>query len=161
MAGKTGSRSQPSNRPQAGDGIYLDSSAFAKLYLPEPESVSLDRFLVGRRDLVISDLSITEVISAVARSKREGTLDSRQVDRIYEAVLADARSGSFRRLDISPAIHRAAERILLASQSNLRTLDAIHIALAVSSGVKYLITFDPRMSQAAAQQGVTTFNLIR
>ena len=155
MAVRTGSRRLPSDRPKAGDGVYLDSSALAKLYLPEKESETLDRFLTGRRDLVISELCITEVVSAIARSQREGVLESEHVERIYEAVLADARSGSFRRLDISPAIHRSAERILLASESiPLRTLDAIHIALAVSSGVKYVSTFDLRMSEAAVRHGL-------
>jgi len=155
MGAKIGSRRLISDRPGPGEGIYLDSSALVKLYLPEKESEALDRFLVGRRDLVISELSITEVISAIARSKREGVLESKHVERIYEAVLADARSGSFRRLDVSPAIHRSAERILLASESTpLRTVDAVHIALAVFSGVKYLSTFDIRMSEAAVRHGL-------
>jgi uncharacterized protein len=155
MAAKTGSRRSPADRPKPGDGVYLDSSALVKLYLPEKESETLDRFLVGRRDLVISELSITEVISALARGRREGVLDSEQVERIYESVLADARSGSFRLLDISPVIHRSAERILLASESTpLRTLDAVHIALAVFSGVKFLSTFDIRMSEAALRLGL-------
>jgi hypothetical protein len=32
-------------------GVYLDASALAKLYLPEPESDRLNEFLRGRRDL--------------------------------------------------------------------------------------------------------------
>jgi predicted nucleic acid-binding protein len=162
MAGKIGSKTPPSERPRPGDGVYLDSSAFVKLCLPEPESESLDRFLVGRRDLVISELTITEVISAVVRSHREGLLSSKHVDHIHDAVLSDARSGTFRRLDISPAIHRAAEQLLLATKSStLRTLDALHIALASSGGVKFLITFDTRMSEAAVQHGLGTITSFR
>jgi hypothetical protein len=55
---------------------------------------------------MISELSVTEVISAVARKRREGALNAAEANRIREAVLADAASGSFGRLDLSPAIVR-------------------------------------------------------
>src|SRR5437867_11232042 len=97
-------------------GVYVDSSALAKLYVPELESDALDHFLRGRRDLMISELSITEVISAVARRRREGTLDVKQANQIREIILSDARSGSFRRLDLTPGIHREAERMLLSTE---------------------------------------------
>src|SRR5215475_11670292 len=110
-------------------GVYVDSSALAKLYMPEPQSERLDKFLRGRQDLMISELCITEVISAVARRKREGALNPKQANQIRDAVWSDAEGGSFQRLDLNPAIHREAERMLLSTQSiALRSLDALHIA---------------------------------
>jgi len=136
-------------------GIYIDSSALAKLYVPEPESDELDDFLEGRQDLMISELCITEVISAASRRRREGTLTNEQVQKIGKALLSDARSGTFLRLDLNPAIHRDAERMLLAAEKTpIRTLDALHIALAVSGGATGLITFDDRMADAAVLQGL-------
>ncbi|HLF12836.1 MAG TPA: type II toxin-antitoxin system VapC family toxin, partial [Gammaproteobacteria bacterium] len=106
-------------------GIYIDSSALAKLYVPEAESEMLDAFLRGRRGLMISELAITEVLSAVARRKREGELRAKQANEIRDAVLADAASGVFGRLDLNPEVHREAERLLLVTDSlPLRTLDA-------------------------------------
>lgn len=160
MAGKSGPETPRRIHPAIGEGIYLDSSALAKIYLPEPESEVLEQFLVGRSDLLISELAVTEVISAVARRRREGALNSEQANIIRDALLSDAKSGSFRRVDITPKIHRAAERLLLSSQSiPFRTLDALHIALAVSGEAKYLITFDRRMSEAAAINGLRTVKL--
>jgi predicted nucleic acid-binding protein len=145
--------SAQSSKPTA--GVYLDSSALAKLYVPEPGSEPLDRFLRGRRDLMISELSVTEVISAVARRKREGALGAEQATRIRDAVLSDAASGSFRLLDLNPAVHREAERMLLTTESvPLRTLDALHIALAVSGGARRVVTFDSRLAEAAALHGL-------
>ncbi len=141
-------------------GIYIDSSALAKLYLPEPESELLDEFLRGRRDLIISELSVTEVISAVGRRRREGVLGAKQANRIRDAVLSDAGSGSFRRLDLSPNIHRNAERMLLSAGSiSLRTLDALHIALAASAEAGRMITFDGRMAEAAVLYGLQIVQL--
>src|SRR6266496_3893808 len=97
-------------KPAVETGVYIDASALAKLYVPEPESDKLDKFLRGRRDLLVSELAITEVVSAISRRKREGLLDAKQANTIRAAVLADAGSVFFRRLDVSPSIHRDAER---------------------------------------------------
>lgn len=136
-------------------GVYIDASALAKLYLPEPESEALDSFLRGRRDLMISELTVTEVISAVARRRREGALDARHASQVRDAVLSDADSGAFRRLDLDPSVHRRAEQMLLSTESvALRTLDALHIALAASGDATRVITFDSRMAEAARLHGL-------
>ena len=144
----------------ADTGIYLDSSALAKLYVPEPESDSLDTFLRGRRDLLISELAITEVLSAVARRRREGMITAHQALEIRDAVLADADSGSFHRLDMSPVVHREAERLLFQIESvALRTIDALHVAAALLGSATYVVTFDARMRAAALHAGLKTFDL--
>lgn len=135
--------------------VYIDSSALAKLYVPEPESDALDAFLRRRRGLMISELGITEVLSAVARRKRGGELRPALASRIRGALLADAGSGCFERLQLSPAVHREAERLLLATESlPLRTLDALHLAVAISGGATHIVTFDRRMRAAAVQSGL-------
>jgi predicted nucleic acid-binding protein len=153
MAAKTDPEDLPEPIPQG--GIYVDSSALAKLYVPEAESELLDKFLRGRQDLMMSELAITEVISAVARKRREGSVTAHQANQIRDAILADATSGSFERLDLSPSVHRDAERMLASTESiPLRTLDALHISLALSRGAALMITFDVRMANAAALHGL-------
>jgi predicted nucleic acid-binding protein len=146
--------------PLAETGIYLDSSALAKLYVPEPESDALEAFLRGRRDLLISELAITEVLSAVARRRREGLLTPIQASEIRDALLGDADSGSLRRLDMSPVVHREAERLLFQLDSAaLRTLDALHVALALLSAATHVVTYDARMRCAALHAGLKTLTL--
>lgn len=146
--------------PPGDAAIYLDSSALAKLYMPEAESDQLDALLRGRRGLIISELAITEVLSAVARRKREGELRAELTAEIRDALLADADSGSFERLELTPAVHREAERLLLATDARaLRTLDALHIALALSGSATYVLTFDRRMRDAAARAGLRTIDV--
>ena len=141
-------------------GIYLDSSALAKLYVPEPESDRLEAFLRGRRDLLISELTITEVLSAVSRRRREGMLSASQALEIRDAVLADADSGSFHRLDMSPVMHREAERLLFHIESvALRTLDALHVAAALLGSATYIVTYDARMRTAALHAGLRAIDL--
>lgn len=144
-------------QPQVDAAIYVDSSALAKLYVPENESDRLEDFLRGRRGLMISELTITEVLAAVARRKREGALSAKQALEIREAILADADSGSFARLHLNPLIHREAERLLLSTDAlPLRTLDALHVALALSGPATQVVTYDMRMRAAATQAGLGT-----
>lgn len=146
--------------PPAYEAIYLDSSALAKLYLPEPESERLDAFLTGRRGLMLSELGITEVLSAVARRRREGELELKVAYEVRDALLADAESDSFDRLDLSPIVHRQAERLLLDCGSlPLRTLDALHVALALSGAATHIVTFDRRMGEAAVQAGLSVIEI--
>jgi uncharacterized protein len=139
--------------------LYVDSSALAKLYVPEAESDRLDRFLRGKVGLMISELAITEVLSAVARKKRAGELKAEVANQIRDALLADAESGSFARLQLDPATHREAERLLSRSSVSLRTLDALHLALAFTGSATHLLTFDHRMREAAVDAGLHPVDL--
>jgi uncharacterized protein len=133
--------------------IYLDASALVKLLVPEPESDALNRALVGIEDVIVSDLALTETASALGRRMREGRLSSAQSRRLYRE--AEKLAASCRRAEIAPPVHRRAERLLLtASTIPLRTLDALHVALAIETGAATLVTFDPRLRDAAASQGL-------
>jgi len=135
--------------------VYLDTSALVKLYLPERESEELEEMMVGRRDLIVSDLAITEMTSALVRRVRDGDLPAGQARRIYRRLLRDADMGEFRRAELSADSHREAERVLLAvgTQVALRAADALHLGLAGRGGARVLVTFDQRMRAAAAAIG--------
>ena len=137
--------------------FYLDTSALVKLYVPESDSESLNHALKGRHDAIISELAITEIASAIARRKRKGSLDGKSALRIYRRLLDDAESNIYARVELLPAAHREAERILLSSASGLRAADALHISLALLSAARTIVTFDERMSDAARTLGLHTF----
>jgi uncharacterized protein len=120
--------------------VYLDSSAIVKLAVAEPESAALRRYLRRRRPLVSSVLARAEVARALL------PLGEPAVRRGQE-VLA--------RLELI----RISDRILAAAGSllptELRTLDAIHLATARQLGgdLARLITYDERLRTAAAAKG--------
>jgi hypothetical protein len=135
--------------------IYLDASALVKLYLPEPESDALDAALQGREDLVVSDLAVTEVISALARRRREGELSAQDLARLHRKIMADLDSGVFQPADLLPEVHRHADRLLMSMETAaLRAADALHLALALSSKAAAIVTFDRRMAEAATRLGL-------
>ncbi|MFI5180765.1 MAG: type II toxin-antitoxin system VapC family toxin [Thermoanaerobaculia bacterium] len=136
--------------------VYLDASALAKLYLAEEGSRELERRLLGRRDLLVSELAVTEIVSAVSRRFRQGEFPAAAAARFYQRLLGDLDRGVFSRLSISRETHRAAERILLASQTGetLRALDSLHLALAIEAEARSLLTYDDRLARAATQHGL-------
>ena len=119
---------------------YLDSSALVKLAVREPESLALRRYLRRRRPLVSSALARTEVLRALQPAGDEALARGRAVLQTLDLV-------------------RVNDRILNAAgvlrPSELRSLDAIHLATAqeLGSEVKVLVTYDDRMTKAAKQLG--------
>ncbi len=137
--------------------LYVDTSALLKLYFREPESKTTNDFLRGRRDVVISQLAVTEMVSALARRCREGALDVAIASEAQQAVLDHIETGVFRCLEMFPDIHREAERMLLTTSAvPLRAADALHLALARNARAKTLVTFDRRMTEAGRAVGFVT-----
>lgn len=135
--------------------VYLDTSALAKLYVQEDGSDELDSALVDRRDLLISELSLTELTSAIARRVREGTMPATAGRHIYQQVFRDVREGEYRLLDLTSATHREAERLLLTigRQAPIRSGDSLHLATAALADARTLITYDRQMLAVASTLG--------
>jgi predicted nucleic acid-binding protein len=134
--------------------LYLDASALGKLYMAEPESDSLNRALRGRRDLHVSDLAITEIVSALARRRREGLLPADVPPRLHATILAHLESGLFHRVELIAEVHREAERLLLTLEVPVRAADSLHLALALAAGARTFVTYDRRQAAAARRSGL-------
>lgn len=122
--------------------VYLDSSAFIKLVVEEAETAALRRYLEPNPSLVAAALLRTEVLRACMRISHTFVATARQ-------MLADV---AFIEVD-RPVLQRAGE----LGPPEMRSLDAIHIAAALSMGedLDQLITYDHRMIDAARQWGLT------
>lgn len=104
--------------------------------------------------MIVSDLAITEVISSIARHRREGVLTAAAATQLRRAILGDLEGGFFLRSDLTPETHREAEKLLLASSVALRTLDALHMAGAVLARAATVAAYDRRLREAAASVGL-------
>ena len=123
--------------------IYLDTSALVKLVVMEPESLALrsylERFPSDTR--FASALARTELVRAVAG---RGSLEIVEHAR---RVLA--------RLDLVTLSNRLLDAAARMAPPELRTLDAIHLAAALTApDLRAIVTYDSRMTQAAANAGI-------
>jgi predicted nucleic acid-binding protein len=121
------------------DHLYLDSSALVKLVVLEPESTALHEFLRHRPTRLSSGLAEVEV----PRALRRAGFDAPELRR---AVALLARINL---VGVDRAILRAAAAL---APPALRSLDAIHLATALSLGqdLAGIVTYDQRLAEAAA-----------
>ena len=132
--------------------IYLDASALVKLFVPEEQSDALNQALAGLTDIIVSDLALTEMASALGRRTREQRLTREEAQRLYrEASKLHAVS---QHAELTPPIHRRAERLMLSLTIPLRALDALHLATALDAEAATVVTFDPHFRDAAMSQGL-------
>ena len=152
----TVSRRRP--QPRLAGPLYLDASALAKLYFPEPGSDDLNRLLVGRLDAVVSDLAVTEIVSSLCRRRREGLVTTAVVAGLQRALLGHVEAGVYRRVELIPAAHREAERLVISLGTvPLRAADALHLALALGAEAASLLTWDRRLGAAARAIGLSVY----
>jgi predicted nucleic acid-binding protein len=148
--------------PTNGDSLvemsYLDAGALVRLFVQDQAIPSLSKHLAGRRDLLTSDLAITEFTSAVCRLRREGRLSVDVSTRAYRELGDQIRQGTFQVAEFTPAVHRRAEERLLATEGiELRASDALHLAAALQSGCTTMITYDRRLAEASRRHGLAVF----
>jgi uncharacterized protein len=126
-----------------GEAVYLDSSAFVKLFLPEPDSVALTQYLASRPLRVSALLLRAEALRAAVRA----TLSPQRM--LLVRALLDG-------LIFIGADVTLSDDAGIMSPPELRSLDAIHLASARTLGTKLeaLVTYDQRLAGAAAWYGM-------
>jgi hypothetical protein len=138
--------------------LYCDTSALLKLYFPEPGSDELNRMVEGREDLLVSDLAVTEIVSALARRLRQGAVTREIARRVQHAILGRLDEAVYHRVELTRDVHRRAEHLLVGLlEAPLRAADALHLSLATSARAASLASFDTRLSAAARAVGLATY----
>lgn len=122
--------------------FYLDTSALVKLVAAEFETAALRSWIaVADRDFVASDLVRTELMRAVRRIVPDRALLAREV------------LDSITLIEVTSAVFDEAGRL---DPSTLRSLDAVHLAVALDLGddLDGMVTYDERLAEAANANGV-------
>jgi len=125
--------------------IYADSSALMKLLIMEPETAALGAWLEARSDtpVITSQLTVVEVI----RSCRRANADALPAARMLLSTVG--------LVPISREVIDAAAEL---SGTLLRSLDAIHLATAVTigAGLSRFLSYDRRLTESASAAGIVT-----
>ena len=125
--------------------IYADSSALMKLLITEPETAALGAWLEARSDtpVITSQLTVVEVI----RSCRRANADALPAARMLLSTVG--------LVPISREVIDAAAEL---SGTLLRSLDAIHLATAVTigAGLSRFLSYDRRLTESASAAGIVT-----
>jgi predicted nucleic acid-binding protein len=113
-----------------------------KLVVREPETAALEADLAGRDGLVASRLALVECRRVARRASHGRVLQT--VDQILDSIYL---------IEVTPAI---LDDAAATDPPLLRSLDAIHLATALSIGDPGLevITYDARFAVAARTHGL-------
>lgn len=114
---------------------YLDTSAFLKLVVAEPESTAMRRWLVAHGPVWSSYLLYTEAQRAAVRLEVNPDVIDAAVDAV--SMVLPSAATFFAAGGLAPG--------------TLRSLDALHLATALEIGddLEGLVTYDGRMAAAA------------
>jgi predicted nucleic acid-binding protein len=134
--------------------IYVDTSALVKRYLSEAGSDAFDAFFLARAPLAISRLTVVEMRCALARRRRAQQITAELEAQVLEAFRLDVQDGalalsSFLEDDLTLAYHLMDEVVDLP----LRTLDALHLAVARRHAIPEFSTADKKQAEAAQKLG--------
>ena len=136
--------------------VYLDTSALLKRYVPEANSEAFDAYFIAQAPASISRLGLVEIRCALARKRRNNNISAEREKAAMDEVRTDIQDGV---LIVQPTgdVHFA-EALHLIDQiveAPLRSLDALHLAIAKSLNTSELATADAVMRQAAQSLGMS------
>ena len=141
--------------------VYLDTSAAVPLFVSEPSSDLVDRWLDACDvPIVSSDWILTEFASALAIKERSGTLSARNGKAAWRSFETFCQQG----LRLAPvsrqAFEEAAEMVRQPAHA-LRSSDALHLAVARQIGAGTIATLDMTMVRNAKRLKMQTVEFSR
>jgi len=133
--------------------IYADTSLLLPIYVPEANSDQANSAVEGAQELLVSDLTVAEFLVGLARKVKLGTLSAQKAEEVRVAFEQHMTERYLQRVPLAGRHSEAAGQLSLQSPVMLRTLDALHLAIAVEHEAT-MATLDGRLSEAARAIGV-------
>ncbi len=128
----------------------LDSSAFAKRFIEEDGSARIEDVCSCATELGLSALCVPEIISALNRRRREGSLTANQYRQAKKRLIEDVRDADI--IQLTPDV--IASSIEVLESAPLRGMDALHIACALEWGAELFVSSDKTQLAAAKKAGL-------
>jgi len=135
--------------------IYVDTSLLVAYYCPEPLSEKAESLIISHTCPAISNLTEVEFYSAISRKIRMEEMNRRDGSRIIAKFLAHINDHFYTNILIKSHHYVLARDWLGQFNTSLRSLDAIHLAVASSEGLM-IITADETLSKSAKIFGIDT-----
>ena len=141
---------------------YWDTSALVKLYIQEPDSAVFAARIRPLFTVVSSLLARLEFRATMRRNESLGSLTRPEAIRAISKLDVDLAAGRLTLISVEPSVVNEFERVVdqcygMSPPIPLRTLDAIHLASALTAGETELVTTDLRLRKAAISVGLTVF----
>ena len=137
---------------------YFDSAVIVKLYVPESNSQEAAGLVQKRgAGVPFSQLHENEVKNAIRLKRRRAELTEAEVKTAFRRMEEDLAAGLLYRPGLDwGGVWTKAEDLSAAHahKVNCRTLDTLHVALAMILGFKEFVSFDVRQRELAVMTGL-------
>ncbi len=138
---------------------YLDTSVLVAYYCPEALSEAAEKTILADGQPAVSALAEVELVSALGRKIRERELSRENANHVLTEFRSHLNQFLFKRIPLERDHYSVAFNWLSQFAVPLRTLDALHLAVAAQNNLE-LVTADQQLLESARKLGVRT-RLIR
>lgn len=143
--------------------MYFDSNYVLKCYLPEPGAERVRALAARPVRKACSRFGRFEVLAALHRKLREGSLNRRQLKQLWGHLLADEATGVWHWLPFDRGVELVIEQTFVGLDAGvyLRTGDAIHLATASLHGFTEIWSHDAHVRRAASSFGLEARDVLQ
>jgi predicted nucleic acid-binding protein len=136
--------------------IYCDTSALAKMYVPERQSAAVRSRLEVADQVFASELARTELMGVFHRQLRERKWTREKFQVAVRQFANDDVGGFWTWLRLDSAIVQAAASLYTTLPENifLRSADSLHLVTAMQNGFSEILTYDAHQAIAAPVLGL-------
>ena len=138
--------------------LYPDTSFLVSLYTLDANSAAAARKMRhAPASLILSDLAELELANALEQRVFRKELELMQIQAGHKAFRDDLEQGVFERRQVETgAVYERALRLSRKWTAKLgtRTLDVLHIAIALEAGAEGILTFDLHQLKLARSIGL-------
>lgn len=131
---------------------FFDSSAFAKRYVEEEGSDTVEQLCGKATALALSVICVPEIISALNRRVREGSLSRSQYREVKACLSAEVADATI--VNLVPDV--VADAISVLEANPVRAMDALHVACALQWNAELFVSSDERQLSAARKAKLRT-----
>ena len=139
---------------------YWDTSALLKVYVQETDSAYFLNLLSNSTTpLFTANVTQTEILGALHRKEQVRDINPGAANALFKQLLADESAGRIIMIPGGKDIIAETEELVKKVYSQpkpimLRSLDAIHIASALTVNASTLFTTDKRLKEASLLMGL-------
>jgi len=138
--------------------VYLDTSVLVSIYYPEPITPKVRKILTDKKGLSTSSFSLVEFSSAINRKILMNELSKQNGLKIVNRFQNDIEEDYYKVYSFSPDDLTGANNFIIDNLGgvSLRTVDALHIAIALRKKCDLFVTADRTQAKSSKKLGLET-----
>ena len=141
---------------------YWETSALAKLYIPEPDRAVFEQKVAAAPVCVTTRLAFYEMQRVAFRKENEGLIQAGTAETILNELALDIAADEIQVVEMDTLVEAEFKTVMAACYRSstpllIRTFDAIHLAAARVAGENEVVATDKRLRDAAKLLGLSLF----